>query len=122
MRMRPPGSGRGNSFLQENTMYAHEALLAGSKLLYPVRGQFKDGLGGGCAYGMICEAGFDYACSWVFDPFGTKLPCACTGPYIMGSCAVPVLYDPTKYGGKVPMNAAVVHLFNWHVCTTKDWT
>jgi hypothetical protein len=101
-------------------MYAHEALLAGSKLMYPVGGNFNDGKGGGCAYGMMERAGHRYGGTWIYsDLFMSELPCDCpTGAVLMwgGNRMAP------HPGGRLAIHMAIVHLFNWHVCVAHDWT
>src|SRR5207248_7167494 len=74
----------------------------------------------GCAIGMI-EAASPVAYYSILNSLShicCALPCGCEkGTMIMGSGC-----GGTFYSGSMVVVNAIVHLFNYHVMTKKDWT
>ena len=102
-------------------MRMSDAIMLGSMMLKPFAGCRDNGLGGGCALGMAdVAAGGHYFCEstypWINN---TKigLPCGCTGT-VMGG---PGNYPYYSFGDEL-VSQAIIHLFNYHVMTKKDWT
>ncbi len=108
-------------------MRASEALMAGSLVIRPVAGTQWDGHGGGCAVGMILAAvgsnpnswiEFQHPFAWLRNTAHISLPCEHQ-------------YAETLMGGGcrqsyrihiISFADYIVHLFNYHVKTTVDWT
>ena len=106
-------------------MRLSDAINLGSLLLKPVAGTRGDGNDGGCALGMAGKAAGGYVgcgfADWAKEIQSVDLlPCECgkDGSKIMGSSC------DYFYRASVPRNCvhAITHLFNYHVCTAKDWT
>ena len=103
-------------------MKLSEAILLGSTLVKPVRGQIDDGNGGGCAYGMANRSSNSTFANpawgdWDHHTELSQLPCGCS------------LYKPmmgadgntSSWYGQIPARHAIIHIFNQHVCDG-DWT
>src|ERR1700687_528175 len=114
-------------------MRAAEAIRLGSLMIKPVAGTRNDGNGGGCAIGMgnfsltgdagngadmhTCRA-WERRFSWVTKSVFTQLPCSCDSQMVVGSiCRI-----TARSCVEASPIMAMVHLFNYHVCTVKDWT
>lgn len=90
-------------------------LLLGSTMIKWLRGTRNNGNGQGCALGMIEASGGSCA---HLDHFDVELPCDCNlANAIMGSSC-----HYSHYLRVCQASSAIVHLFNYHVMTTKDWT
>ena len=104
-------------------MKLSEAILLGSTLVKPVRGQSDDGNGGGCAYGMANRSSNSTFANpawgdWDHHTELSQLPCGCS------------LYKPmmgtdgntfSSWHGQIPAMHAIIHIFDQHVCDG-DWT
>ncbi len=95
-----------------------QAILLGSTMLKWVRGVIDSG-DGGCALGMANAGGVDWSSQrWINQHLDAQLPCDCdTTKQIMCGGAIMGWFD-TRW---TKLNT-LVHLFNYHVMTTKDWT
>jgi hypothetical protein len=112
-------------------MRVAEAIRLGSLVMRPVCGNMNDRMGGGCALGMAFLAlgkpiGRQIADEypWMGEPKSLHdLPCSCSldKPIMLSGGRY---YNPEygPYHAPIGTNVLVVHLFNYHVCTTKDWT
>jgi hypothetical protein len=104
-------------------MRASEALLLGSTILKPIAGIFNNEQGGGCAMGMIAAA---YGGPWMANVptwmlerrSDLRLPCGCKDEFVVGGGCFPV----ERTSMEATVQGVVVHLFNYHVCMTGDWT
>jgi hypothetical protein len=116
-------------------MKTSEHLMLGSTLLKPLCGRFINDEGTeGCAMGMILAAKYglaavlqmdkedavpaDWNQIWYNRPTFTALPCNCRDSMVMGSAGASWLRSWCEIS---PCNV-IVHMFNYHVCTNKDWT
>lgn len=104
------------------TLKLSDEISLGRMLLRPVPGTFNDGEGGGCAFGMANAARGDHLAisrhPWVSQMQGfITLPCNCTSERVMGAGMV---HFPQK--SITTYADAIVHIFNYHICTVKDWT
>lgn len=111
-------------------MQLSEEIRIGSLYLRPICGQFSDSFTGliqdatgGCALGMSQRAVGDKQAypqarhPWLMTATKEPLPCGCTGPLVMGSGGT--LYHVDSF---TDYTSHLVHLFNYHVATIKDWT
>lgn len=103
-------------------MKASEALRKGSTMVEPVMGRIEEG-GKCCALGMIGKAATGKSTEWaepapwiVSTP--TKLPCDCHETRLMGGGGLCV--EKSTIESRVCNT--IVHLFNYHVMTERDWT
>ena len=104
-----------------------EALRLGSLTMKPFPGHFyHDGNDSGCALGMINNAvgGSRAKCHYQYREAFPEIhntlvpyPCDCVGSMVVGGgCA----WVPRTSVNNI--EGMVCHLFNYHVCQTKDWT
>ncbi len=112
-------------------MRASEALLKGSKMIRWVMGTQNDLSGGGCALGMMARVHGLERLNFCDDPLFTSveeyqwmhtasppLACNCLGSVLLGSGGD---FNPRELlESRVAYQ--LVHLFNYHVMTEKDWT
>lgn len=103
-------------------MRLSERIMLGSLILKPMAGIRKSGDGRfGCVFGMADETGHEFY-KWTNEmpEVSVCLPCDCgrDGSAIMGNCCrkYPRSFCTRSYV------QAIVHIFNYHVCTAKDWT
>ncbi len=91
------------------------ALGLGSVILKWVAGTTNDGHGGGCALGMIYKGG---KTATELGQLSAQLPCDCdlSRPIMGSGCG------PAWYHGICTLDHAIIHLFNYHVMTKKDWS
>lgn len=100
------------------------AMALGRTMIKALAGTRSNGDGYGCALGMAEAAisktdtwsASEHVWPWILSPVG-PLPCGCTGR-VMGSGCNYESYD----GSPVVSVKSIVHLFNYHVMTKKDWT
>lgn len=100
------------------------AIALGRTMIKAVAGTRNNGLGYGCALGMaeaaIGQTNYYKSAEsnwrWITVP-SLPLPCGCTG-LVMGSGC----HTESYHGGSWPTISSIVHLFNYHVMTKKDWT
>ena len=99
-------------------MRASTAINLGRSMIRWVAGTRNDGHGSGCALGMA-EKAVGHTWDWSWSTSATmSFPCTCNlRAAIMGSgCEWSFHTAPCS-----AMNI-IVHLFNYHVMTKKDWT
>lgn len=95
------------------------AMALGRTMIKPLAGIFlnpaKDS---GCAWGMACLAAPSHFNSFLIraECCEVRLPCKCNGWVIGGSMR------PYHAGEADNLRDCIVHLFNYHVMTRKDWT
>lgn len=106
-------------------MRASEALRMGSKMIAPLRGQLLNAEHtAGCALGMISIGNQNFSLLTHCYPWTllrAEFPCSCCScrdELVMGSGGMLV----TRNTARSNIQEMVVHLFNYHVCTTHDWT
>ena len=94
-------------------MKLSEAILLGSTLVKPVRGQIDDGNGGGCAYGMARRSSNSTFANPAWGDWDLH-----TDLYkpMMGTDG-----NTFSWYGQIPARHAITHIFNQHVCDG-DWT
>lgn len=101
------------------------AIALGRTMIKAIAGTRNNGFGEGCALGMaeaaIGTTGAPFGASeeawpWILSR-RSPLPCGCTGSVMFGGCN----HEP-YYGRSLPFVSSIVHLFNYHVMTKKDWT
>ena len=102
-------------------MRLSDAIAMGRMLIRHVAGTIDDGNGGGCAFGMAFRAigDFNYFHHWDWKDQGLlPYPCDCKADsLIMGSACQLFLHEGESRPAQI-----IVHLFNFHVMTAKDWT
>jgi hypothetical protein len=107
-------------------MRAAEAVRLGSLVVKPVAGKVSDGKGGGCAIGMgnfalggaaDCRQ-FEARYRWLDNTPQSDLPCDCVGDGLMESGC----YTRNRDWVNSNYQSQMIHLFNYHVATVKDWT
>lgn len=107
---------------KETHMQLWQEISLGRMLLKPVPGTTDDGEGGGCAFGMADAAAGNRLTAerhpWAVKNHNfTTLPCDCKSVHVIGAAMFEILRaEHTNYA------SAIVHIFNYHVCTVKDWT
>lgn len=95
------------------------AMALGRTMIFPIAGtHLNHGKTGGCAWGMVeVAAPSSFGGAWrraIY--FRTLPPCGCTGAVLgNGMCVV-------KIDHICDLGHMIVHLFNDHVMTKKDWT
>lgn len=102
-------------------MRLSEKIALGSLMLRPVPGILNDGHGGGCAFGMAKAADSAYVDkAWLTEIHEDVLPCDCgkDKSLVMGGMCTLL---PRSWSARDYTNA-IVHIFNYHVATKKDWT
>jgi len=112
-------------------MKLSEAIRLGSLILKPVCGRYLTPYGG-CALGMavaakggtynrpdaFCENEWN---TFLYQKHGlSKLPCGCENKET--SMQEGGVFRSTRYLLLGHYRSLIVHLFNYHVCTVKDWT
>ncbi len=101
-------------------MRISEAIALGRTLIQPLAGVHLTGdQTQGCAWGMVqMAAGRDnmQALHIASNRIFLTLPCGCTGNIIKGGMTL------GRSTGREALDIAIVHLFNDHVMTKKDWS
>jgi hypothetical protein len=102
-------------------MKLSDAILLGSTMIKPLAGKHLSPDGDeGCAWGMVDMAtgGRAFRDLLVMAAnFLAELPCGCTDEWIIGSGM-----NVQRRESMNNLSAIIVHLFNYHVMTRKDWT
>lgn len=97
------------------------AMNLGSSMIFPIAGQHLNvDRTGGCAWGMVNVAApgeYENMLNMRAHRVYLRLPCGCKGN-IMGAGMKSIYYPD----GKLNLTYAIVHLFNDHVMTRKDWS
>lgn len=105
-------------------MKLSDAINLGSSLIKPLAGQFlNEASDSGCAFGMAYVASgrgalvCQNAWPWIENVFRLPLPCGCNTSHklMWGGCSYMDIPSPG-------LSNVIVHLFNYHVMTSKDWT
>jgi hypothetical protein len=101
------------------------AMAIGRKMIQPVAGyHLTEDAKMGCALGMVNVA-VGHAAFHSFDMQErmrrmVATPCECMGPSMGGGCTINL--DLCGPGTPLPLQQGIVHLFNFHVMTVRDWT
>lgn len=97
-----------------------DAMEKGSKMVVPVAGSRHDNQGRACALGMAevaVKQSFGIEWPWTARTV-VDFPCGCKGWVMVGGCRQGQVYE----GKGRSFTEAIVHLFNYHVMTKKDWS
>jgi hypothetical protein len=102
-----------------------EAIALGSMSLKPSAGKFlnrdrTEGCAMGMAYVGMGEVAYNKLQDQLFTKHRAPMPCDCVGTVMGGSCIYGLRVE---WVGRVHSVAQIiVHLFNYHVMTVKDWS
>lgn len=98
-----------------------DAMEKGSKNVRHIAGTRNNEMGARCAIGMaewaVQDCRIENAWPWTTQQ-GIELPCGCTGHQMGSGCITQDFRD----GKNVGFLSGIVHLFNYHVMTKKDWS